>query len=236
MATGILYLGHESRYNGMPCDRATLPIEPIQELAHAALRQGHARVGRTVVEIDAVAIGIERVPAREGDVAHIALTLVRRFGTENPGVAPYAGSAPAFPGPAARHRGDTDSRPRFCGPRDRASAILAMFRSAAARDRCGWHPTIHRGARAARFVGVGEKESRSVPWDARPRPRPTQLHADILSWSPSQGLFTGLALEGATLRQDLDNNATLYGEKLENRNIVTGGVRAEIRRQADRSA
>jgi SH3 domain-containing YSC84-like protein 1 len=53
-----------------------------------------------------------------------------------------------------------------------------------------------------------------------------QLHADILSWSRSQGLFAGVALEGATLRQDLDDNATLYGKKLENRNIVTGGVRA----------
>ncbi len=53
-----------------------------------------------------------------------------------------------------------------------------------------------------------------------------QMHADILSWSRSQGLFAGIALEGATLRQDLDDNATLYGEKLENRDIVTGGVRA----------
>jgi SH3 domain-containing YSC84-like protein 1 len=53
-----------------------------------------------------------------------------------------------------------------------------------------------------------------------------QLHADILSWSRSQGLFAGLALEGATLRQDLDDNTTLYGKKLENRDIVTGGVRA----------
>src|SRR5512142_1915012 len=48
-----------------------------------------------------------------------------------------------------------------------------------------------------------------------------QLHADILSWSRSQGLFAGLALEGATLRQDLDDNATLYGKKLQNRDIVT---------------
>jgi len=53
-----------------------------------------------------------------------------------------------------------------------------------------------------------------------------QLHADILSWSRSQGLFAGVALEGATLRQDLDDNATLYGKKLENRAIVTTGVRA----------
>lgn len=53
-----------------------------------------------------------------------------------------------------------------------------------------------------------------------------QMHADILSWSRSQGLFAGLALEGATLRQDLDDNATLYGKRLENRDIVTKGVRA----------
>src|SRR4029079_8168069 len=46
-----------------------------------------------------------------------------------------------------------------------------------------------------------------------------QMHADILSWSRSQGLFAGLALEGATLRQDLDDNATLYGKKLENKDI-----------------
>src|SRR5678809_27435 len=53
-----------------------------------------------------------------------------------------------------------------------------------------------------------------------------QMHADILSWSRSQGLFAGIALAGATLRQDLDDNATLYGKKMENRDIVTKGVRA----------
>lgn len=53
-----------------------------------------------------------------------------------------------------------------------------------------------------------------------------QMQADILSWSRSQGLFAGVSLQGATLRQDLDDNATLYGKKLENREIVTSGVRA----------
>jgi lipid-binding SYLF domain-containing protein len=53
-----------------------------------------------------------------------------------------------------------------------------------------------------------------------------QMHADILSWSRSQGLFAGLSLGGATLRQDLDDNATLYGKKMENRDIVTNGVHA----------
>jgi SH3 domain-containing YSC84-like protein 1 len=37
-----------------------------------------------------------------------------------------------------------------------------------------------------------------------------QMRAEILSWSRAQGLFAGIALEGATLRQDLDDNATLY--------------------------
>jgi lipid-binding SYLF domain-containing protein len=50
-----------------------------------------------------------------------------------------------------------------------------------------------------------------------------QMHAEILSWSRSQGLFAGVALEGATLREDLDDNATLYGRKLENRDIVSSG-------------
>lgn len=48
-----------------------------------------------------------------------------------------------------------------------------------------------------------------------------QMHADILSWSRSQGLFAGLALEGATLREDLDDNTTIYGKRLGNREIVT---------------
>src|SRR3954449_2895753 len=52
-----------------------------------------------------------------------------------------------------------------------------------------------------------------------------QMHAEILSWSRSQGLFAGLALEGATLRQDQDENVKLYGRKVQNREIVTTSVR-----------
>jgi len=53
-----------------------------------------------------------------------------------------------------------------------------------------------------------------------------QMHAEILSWSRSQGVFAGLALEGATLRQDQDDNVKLYGRRLENRQIVTSGMAA----------
>ena len=52
-----------------------------------------------------------------------------------------------------------------------------------------------------------------------------QMHADILSWSRSQGLFAGVSLQGATLREDPDDNQTLYGKKLENRYIVTSGLK-----------
>ena len=53
-----------------------------------------------------------------------------------------------------------------------------------------------------------------------------QMRAEILSWSRSQGVFAGVSLTGATLREDLDDNATLYGKRLENRQILTTGVRA----------
>lgn len=46
------------------------------------------------------------------------------------------------------------------------------------------------------------------------------MRAEILSWSRSRGVFAGIALKGATLRQDLDDDAALYGNKLENREIV----------------
>jgi lipid-binding SYLF domain-containing protein len=51
-----------------------------------------------------------------------------------------------------------------------------------------------------------------------------QMHAEILSWSRSQGIFAGVSLQGATLRQDLGDNADLYGRKLHNREIVTSGI------------
>src|SRR5215467_13821467 len=52
------------------------------------------------------------------------------------------------------------------------------------------------------------------------------MRAEILSWSRSRGVFAGLALQGATLRQDLDDNKVLYGKSIENREIVTQAIRA----------
>jgi lipid-binding SYLF domain-containing protein len=51
-----------------------------------------------------------------------------------------------------------------------------------------------------------------------------QMSAEILSWSRSHGVFAGIALTGATLRQDLEDNAALYGKRLANREIVAGHV------------
>jgi len=50
------------------------------------------------------------------------------------------------------------------------------------------------------------------------------LTAEILTWSRSRGLFAGLSLSGATLREDGEWNAELYGKAISNREVVTGGT------------
>ena len=52
------------------------------------------------------------------------------------------------------------------------------------------------------------------------------MHADILSWSRSKGVFGGLSLQSGTLRPDSDVNQTLYGQKQDNKDILTGKVKA----------
>jgi lipid-binding SYLF domain-containing protein len=52
------------------------------------------------------------------------------------------------------------------------------------------------------------------------------LHADILSWSRSKGVFGGLSLTSGTLRPDNDVNQALYGQKQDNKDILTGKVKA----------
>jgi lipid-binding SYLF domain-containing protein len=48
------------------------------------------------------------------------------------------------------------------------------------------------------------------------------LTAEILTWSRSRGLFAGVSLQGATLREDRDWNQELYGQGLSNKEIITG--------------
>ncbi len=51
------------------------------------------------------------------------------------------------------------------------------------------------------------------------------LTAEILTWSRSRGIFAGVSLSGATLRQDLDTNQNLYGKPLTNKQIIQGDVK-----------
>jgi len=48
------------------------------------------------------------------------------------------------------------------------------------------------------------------------------MHAEMLSYSRSHGLFAGISLEGATLRPDGETNRELYGHDATNREILTG--------------
>jgi lipid-binding SYLF domain-containing protein len=49
------------------------------------------------------------------------------------------------------------------------------------------------------------------------------LTAEILTWSRQRGLFAGISLSGATLREDADWNQDLYGKKVTNRDIIMKG-------------
>jgi lipid-binding SYLF domain-containing protein len=51
------------------------------------------------------------------------------------------------------------------------------------------------------------------------------MHAEMLSYSRSRGLFAGISLEGATLRPDDDTNRELYGHHTTNRQILTGNFK-----------
>lgn len=48
-----------------------------------------------------------------------------------------------------------------------------------------------------------------------------RMTAEILSWSRSRGIFAGISLQGATLRDDEEDNEAMYGTKLSNREVVT---------------
>jgi len=52
------------------------------------------------------------------------------------------------------------------------------------------------------------------------------MTAEILSYSRSKGVFAGVALNGATLREDESANKDLYGKAVSNRTILTGAVPA----------
>jgi len=71
------------------------------------------------------------------------------------------------------------------------------------------------------------------------------LSAEILSWSRSRGVFAGVSLQGATLRQDLGVNRALYGRTLENQEVLSNppeppaaakGLLEELNRHSSRGS
>jgi len=51
-----------------------------------------------------------------------------------------------------------------------------------------------------------------------------RMDAEILAWSRAKGLFAGISLNGATMRNDADVNAELYGRKIDNKEVLGGAM------------
>jgi lipid-binding SYLF domain-containing protein len=51
------------------------------------------------------------------------------------------------------------------------------------------------------------------------------MHAEILTWSRSRGIFAGISLTGAVLHSDVDENEKLYGHRLHSREVLRGNMR-----------
>jgi lipid-binding SYLF domain-containing protein len=52
------------------------------------------------------------------------------------------------------------------------------------------------------------------------------LHAEIISYSRSRGLFAGVALKGSTLRVEDNSNKEIYGKEVKHEDILHGQVPA----------
>jgi lipid-binding SYLF domain-containing protein len=50
------------------------------------------------------------------------------------------------------------------------------------------------------------------------------LRAEVLSYSRSRGVFAGISLTGSSLRPDNDANESLYGKKVDARDVVLNGT------------
>jgi SH3 domain-containing YSC84-like protein 1 len=51
-----------------------------------------------------------------------------------------------------------------------------------------------------------------------------QLHAEILSYSRTRGLFAGVSLDGAVVKQDRDDNKNLYGRNVTAKELLIDGT------------
>jgi len=51
-----------------------------------------------------------------------------------------------------------------------------------------------------------------------------RMHAEILSYSRTRGLFVGLSLEGSVVKQDRDGNENVYGEPVDPKRLLIEGA------------
>jgi len=52
------------------------------------------------------------------------------------------------------------------------------------------------------------------------------MDTEILTYSRAKGVFAGLTLEGASIRQDNDSRRAIYGRKVTTRALLLGNVPA----------
>jgi lipid-binding SYLF domain-containing protein len=74
------------------------------------------------------------------------------------------------------------------------------------------------GADASASAGpVGRHASAGTSW---------KLDTEILTYSRSKGAFAGIAVDGASVRQDVDSTRAIYRKKITTRTALTGQVAA----------
>jgi len=77
---------------------------------------------------------------------------------------------------------------------------------------------FHVGADASAAAGpVGRHASAGTDW---------KMDTEILTYSRARGVFAGLTLEGASIRQDNDSRHAIYGRKVTTRALLLGQVAA----------
>ena len=73
------------------------------------------------------------------------------------------------------------------------------------------------GEASATAGPVGRHASAGTDW---------KMNTEALSYSRSQGLFVGVALDGAKIQQDKDSTIAIYGKDVPFRQTLSGGVKA----------
>jgi SH3 domain-containing YSC84-like protein 1 len=57
------------------------------------------------------------------------------------------------------------------------------------------------------------------------------MHAEILTYSRSRGVFGGLDLSGSAVTEDEDSNKELYGSAISNKEILNGNPKVPAEAQ-----